>query len=398
MQLLDEQTLPYAEALVASLKQNGLLSQPCVEAAFLRVPRHAFLDRFFRREIRGRQIHMQELSPTSFPDIADWFRAVYADEPLTIAYDDDSTATSSSSSPGAMAIMLEAAELAPGLRVLEIGTGTGYNAALLATIVDNPTLVFTIEIENELARQAQCRLDRVVGSGVTVHTGNGLEGYAPGAPYDRIIATGSTQVVPLSWLEQVRPGGMIVMNLIGEMGACAFLKIEKQETGLAAHGRFLSASEFMELHEAGHYPHRRATQVGRYIGRPITAQTESCRADFDLSLLWDRRLNFALQLAFPRMSFASVYVNPLCPCLMDLASDTMLLFRPTNDEHFQVEVRGDPQMWDRVLAVYRQWVGLGYPDVRAYQLQIDAEGNQVVTLAPSPEQHRTPSWVLYKRT
>ncbi len=397
MQLLNEQTRPYAEALVAALKQAGTLSQPLVEAAFLRVPRHAFIDRFFRREVRDRKTQMQELCPASFPDADGWLRAVYADEPLTTTYDDEYTATSSSSSPGAMAIMLEASELSPGLRVLEIGTGTGYNAALLASIVGNPKLVFTVEIDADLARQAAHRLDQVVGPGVTVHAGNGLEGYAKGAPYDRILVTGSTSMVPLPWLEQVRPGAIILMNLIGEMGACAFLKIVKKEAGLAAHGCFLSGSEFMELHEAGHYPHRRATQVVRYLPHPITAQTESRRAEFDLSLLWDRRLNFALQLAFPQMSFASVYVNPMCPCLLDLASDTMLLFRPTDEERFQVEVRGDPHLWDRVLAVYQQWLGLGQPDVKAYHLHIDAAGNQVVTLAPSPERRGTPAWVLCER-
>ncbi len=397
MHLWDEQARSYAEALVASLKRQGTLSQPLIEAAFLRVPRHAFLERFFRRQVRDLQASMQEFRPTSFADPAGWLRAVYADEPLTIAYDDEGTATSSSSSPGAMALMLEASELTPGLRVLEIGTGTGYNAALLACIVGGPELVTTVEIDPDLARQAASRLDQVVGPGVTVHAGNGLEGYAPGAPYDRIIATGSTSVVPLPWLEQVRPGGIILMNLIGEMGACAFLKIVKNEAGLAAHGRFLSASEFMELHQAGQYPHRRATQLGRYLPRPITAQTESCCAVFDLALLWDRRLHFALQLAFPTMSFASVYANPMCPCLMDLASDTMLLFRPTDEERFQVEVRGDPRLWEQVLELYQQWMKGGQPEVKAYDLHIDAEGNQVVRLTPAAGRRATLSWVLSQR-
>lgn len=398
MQQLDEQARPYAEALVAALKRDGTLSQPLVEAAFLRVPRHVFIDHFFRREIRDRKPYLEKLSPTSYPDVDGWLRTVYADEPLATAYDEEYTATSSSSSPGAMAIMLETSELRKGMRVLEVGTGTGYNAALLASIVGSNQRVFTVEIDADLAAQARVRLNQVVGEGVTVHTGDGLEGYTPGAPYDRILVTGSTSTVPLPWLEQVRPGGIILMNLIGEMGACAFLKIVKKEAGLAAYGCFLSGSEFMELHEAGHYPHRRATLVGQYVPRPITAQMESQRAEFDPSLLWDRRLDFALQLAFPQMSFASVYVNPMCPCLIDRASDTMLLFRPIDEEHFQVEVRGDPHLWDRVLTVYRQWMGLGQLGVQAYHLHIDTEGNQVATLAPSPERRGTPAWVLYERT
>lgn len=395
MQQLDEQALPSIESLVATLKKEGMLSQPLVEAAFERVPRHLFIDHFFRREIRDRKMQVQEMRPASFPTVSDWLRAIYANEPLATACDEESTATSSSSSPAAMAIMLEASELRSGLRVLEIGTGTGYNAALLASIVGDPSQVFTVEIEADLARLAELRLTQVVGQGVTVHAGNGLEGYTPGAPYDRILATGSTSTVPLPWLEQMKPGGIILMNLIGQMGACAFLKIVKQEPGLAAHGYFLAGSEFMELHEAGKYPRRRATSVGQYLARPVSARQPVTRAEFDASLLWDRHLDFALQLAFPQLSFASVSMNPMCPCLIDLASDTMVLFRPVGDEQFQVEVRGDLQTWEQVLTTYHQWIELGRPDVSAYHLHITAQGQQVVTLTPSLERRHMTARVLF---
>ncbi|HEY1353500.1 MAG TPA: hypothetical protein VGF67_28150 [Ktedonobacteraceae bacterium] len=386
--------LPYAQALVATLKQDGTLSQPLVEDAFLRVPRHAFLERFFLRQVRDRRTYMQQYCPASYPDSAGWLQAIYADEPLTIAYDEEGTATSSSSSPGAMTIMLEACELASGQRVLEVGTGTGYNAAMLACIVGSPHLVVTVEIDADLAAQAQCRIARVVGPGVTVHAGNGLQGYAPGAPYERVLMAGSTSTVPLPLLAQLRPGGIILMNLIGAMGACAFLKVVKEKSGLAARGQFLSASEFMEFHTAGHYPRRRAPLVGQYIARPLTAQASGQRGDIDLSLLWDRRLHFALQLAFPGMSFASVYVDSMCPCLLDRTSDTMLLFRPRGDEDFQIEVRGDPCLWERVRAVYQQWIRLGRPGVQAYRLSIDARGRQQVMLAPGLAPQATSAWLL----
>ncbi len=379
---------------MAALKNEGTLSSPLVEAAFERVPRHLFIDHFFRREIRDRKMQMQEMRPSSFPNTDAWLHAIYTNEPLATAYDEEYTATSSSSSPAAMAIMLEASDLHPGLHVLEIGTGTGYNAGLLASIVGDPRSVFTVEIDADLARLAQLRLDQAVGQGITVHAGDGLEGYAPGAPYDRILATGSTSTVPLPWLEQVRPGGIILMNLTGRMGACAFLKIVKGNSRLAAYGRFLSGSEFMELHEAGRYPRRRAALVGQYLTRPITTQQFITRSDFDLSALWERQLDFALQLAFPRMSFASVYMNPACPCLIDLAADTMLLFRPTGDEQWQVEVRGDVCVFEQVLATYRQWVMLGRPDVTAYHLHIDPCGKQMVTVPISSDQAMAPEWVL----
>ena len=393
-QQLDDQARPYAEALVAALKNEGNLSSPLVEAAFKRVPRHRFIDHFFRRENGDRGAQLQEMRPSSFPNADAWLQAIYTNDPLATAYDEENTATSSSSSPAAMAIMLEGSELRPGLRVLEIGTGTGYNAGLLAAIVGSPYQVFTVEIDADLARQAELRLNQVVGSGVTVHAGNGLEGYAPGAPYDRILATGSTSTVPLAWLEQLRPGGIILMNLIGHMGACAFLKIVKEDARLAAHGRFLSGSEFMELHPAGIYPRRGATLVGQYIARPVTTQQSFTGTDFDLSLLWDRQLDFALQLSFPQMFFASVYVNPICPCLIDLASDTMLLFRPVGNEQWQVEVRGDPHLWEKVSKTYQLWMVANCPDVSEYVIDIDEMGRQCVTIPRLMHEPHPRWWML----
>jgi protein-L-isoaspartate O-methyltransferase len=257
--------------------------------------------------------------------------------------------------------------------------------------------VWTVEVDADLAQSAARRLAQVIGSRVSVHVGNGLKGYAPGVPYDRILATGSTSTVPLPWLEQVRPGGIILMNLIGEMGACAFLKLVKQETGLAARGHFLSRSEFMELYEAGTYPPRRAALVGQYIARPVTMRQSCTRADFDLSVLWERVLDVALQLSFPQMSFTSAYVNPPCPCLIDRATDTMLLLRPTGEEQFQVEIRGDPSLWEQVKATYHQWVACGRPDVTAYRVQIDACGKQQVILPSFSGSTETYTWMLGAR-
>ncbi len=218
MHQLDSSASPYAEALVAALKQAGSLTQPLVEAAFRSVPRHAFLDHFFRREIRAGKVQIQEVCPASYASLDGWLQAIYTNQALTISYSPEQVAISSSSSPDAMASMLEALDLTRGLRVLAIGTGTGYNAALLAFIVGEQGHIWTIEVDATLAQAAARRLAQVAGSNVSVQKGNGLEGYEPGAPYDRIVVTGSTSTVPLPWLKQVRAGGIILMNLIGEMG------------------------------------------------------------------------------------------------------------------------------------------------------------------------------------
>ena len=96
--------------------------------------------------------------------------------------------------------------LEPGQRVLEIGAGTGYNAALLQRIVGEEGRVTTVDIDPQTARRARRALK---GTLAKVVTGDGREGHAPGAPYDRIIVTASATEVPRAWLEQLTPGGLL---------------------------------------------------------------------------------------------------------------------------------------------------------------------------------------------
>ncbi len=379
---LDQLARPYAEALVDALKSEGKLSSPLVEAAFKQIPRHPFIDHFFLLETHDRRIQWQQVQPSTVQNTDAWLRAVYANQPVVTAFDEYNTPTSSSSSPDAMALMLEASELGPGLRVLEIGTGTGYNAALLAHIVGDPHKIFTVEIDAALARRAQHILDRVAGEGITVCTGDGLHGYAPDAPYDRMIATGSYHKVPLDWLDQLRQGGILLMNLRGHLGACAFLKIVKAGPRRTANGTFLGGSDFMELRDT-QFPSNRVTDlVAQYLGRPTVAQRLLTCAEFDPSLLWDHRLEFLLQLSFPEMYFTSVHTDPMCPCLIDVTSDTMLVFRPMERQgEWLVEIKGQEQLWNKVTKAYRGWVDTGRADLDAYHLEIDSTGKQRVRLA-----------------
>ena len=391
---LDELARPYANALVTTLKNEGKLSSPRVESAFKHVPRHPFIDHFFLLETSDRKMQWRHVQPSSVPDADAWLRAIYTNRPVITAYDEYNIPTSSSSSPDAMALMLEASQLHPGLRVLEIGTGTGYNAALLAHIVGDPQHIFTVEIDPALAQQAQQRLDQVVGEGITASAGNGLHGFAPGAPYDRIIATGSYHKVPLAWLDQLQLGGIILMNLRGHLGAGAFLKVVKVGSQRAAYGTFLTGSDFIELQDTDTPSCKVTDLVSQYLGRSVTAQIPCSQAKFDPSLLWDHRLEFLLQLSFPHMYFTSIGLNPISPCLIDSESDTMLVFRPTDQKNeWMVEIKGEPQTWEKVSRVYNLWAETGGTDVSRYLLDIDDAGQQSVTLA-SKEGQRLHTWIL----
>jgi len=103
-----------------------------------------------------------------------------------------------------MAVMLEALDVTDGVRVLEVGTGTGYNAALLCHRLGDQHVV-TVEVDPVLAEQAQQRLAEV-GYRPIVHVGDGADGYPPGAPYDRVIVTCALTSLPWKLIEQTRQG------------------------------------------------------------------------------------------------------------------------------------------------------------------------------------------------
>jgi protein-L-isoaspartate(D-aspartate) O-methyltransferase len=138
---------------------------------------------------------------------------------VEVAYRDEAILTkqtalglglSSSSQPGIMAEMLGELRLEPGQRVLEIGAGTGYNAALLRQIVGPGGGVTTIDIDPETATRARRALK---GTGAKVVTGDGREGCAARAPYDRIIVTASATEVPRAWRDQLVEGGLVEVPL-----------------------------------------------------------------------------------------------------------------------------------------------------------------------------------------
>jgi protein-L-isoaspartate(D-aspartate) O-methyltransferase len=154
-------------------------------------------------------------------------------------------ATSSSSSPEIMTAMIDALDLRAGMRVLEIGTGTGYNAAVLAYILGAEN-VTSIEIDPEVAAQARSALDRA-GYPLHVVTGDGANGYAPAAPYDRVVVTASVHTVPHAWIEQTRPGGILLIPwapTVHPDWPLARLTVTGQG---AAEGRFIGQAGFMPL-------------------------------------------------------------------------------------------------------------------------------------------------------
>jgi protein-L-isoaspartate(D-aspartate) O-methyltransferase len=176
------------DKLVDELREGGRLSDPAVEAAFRSVPRHLFLPGLSASE-------------------------AYQDEAFVIKSDADGMPLSSSSQPAIMAIMLEQLGVVPGQRVLEVGTGTGYNAALMARLVGDRGTVVTVDIDDVLVARARENLAAAGYPGVIVLSGDGGYGEPRHAPYDRVIVTAGAWDLAPAWLAQLGPGGRIVVPL-----------------------------------------------------------------------------------------------------------------------------------------------------------------------------------------
>lgn len=174
-------------ALIETIKANGSLQDPAVEAAFRAVQRHHFL-----------------------PEV-DLERA-YQDDAIGTRYAGEQP-ISSSSQPSIMAIMLEQLGLLPGQRVLEIGAGTGYNAALMAHLVGPGGHVTALDIDQDIIDDAGRHLAAAGVAGVELVTADGVQGWPPRAPYDRIILTASAHDIAPAWLAQLVPDGRLVLPL-----------------------------------------------------------------------------------------------------------------------------------------------------------------------------------------
>ena len=186
------------EAMVERhLKRRGIAEKPIIDA-LLAVPREEFIS----------------------PDYA---HLAYGDHPLPIE------AGQTISQPYIVALMIQAAEIEPGDTVLEVGAGSGYAAAVISRIAAE---VVAIERQHDLVEIATARLERLGYGNVKIVEGDGTKGWPDEAPYDAILAAASGSHVPRPLIEQLAPGGRLVMPVGDPAWAQELVKVTKQESGI----------------------------------------------------------------------------------------------------------------------------------------------------------------------
>lgn len=127
----------------------------------------------------------------------------------------DGTVVPQSSASRTISAMLELADVHRGTRMLEVGTGSGYSTALLATLVGSEGSVTSVDVDHEIVERARVLLREDGRTNVAVVQGDGRDGWLPNAPYDRILAWGSSPEIPAAWLAQLCPDGAVVAPLSG---------------------------------------------------------------------------------------------------------------------------------------------------------------------------------------
>jgi protein-L-isoaspartate(D-aspartate) O-methyltransferase len=215
----EQQFLQLRERMVREQLQNRDVKDRAVLEAMRKVPRHRFVP-------------------------ANLVEAAYEDNPLPLILGQ------TISQPYIVAYMTQALQLRGTERVLEIGTGSGYQAAVLAELVPE---VYTIEILPELAEQARTTLETLGYKNVRIRIGDGYMGWPENAPFDRIIVTAAPDHVPQPLIDQLKPGGKMIIP-VGRMEQDLVL-IEKSEQGVS----------------------RRSTIPVRFV--PMTGRAQSIRKD-----------------------------------------------------------------------------------------------------------------------
>ncbi|MXM61893.1 methyltransferase domain-containing protein [Streptomyces sp. HUCO-GS316] len=216
--------------LVRAIDVSGAwAADPVWREAFEAVPRHLFVPYYYVGVVGGYERRWGESPDPRSRER--WLRGAYADTPLATRLRDGELLTSSSQ-PSLMAMMLVALRVRDGDRVLEIGAGTGYNAALIAHRLGDDDLVTTIDLEPEITESARQHL-AAAGYHPVVVTGDGARGVPERAPFDRIIATCTLSSIPPAWPAQCRPGARILSPF-----ATGLIALDVRDPG-HAEGRFL---------------------------------------------------------------------------------------------------------------------------------------------------------------
>jgi len=365
----DEAAARLRTRLAEALAEAGWLQAARWREVFERVPRHLFAPRFTLPPGSGGG----SFDGTRPDQRRAWLETVYRDVPLLTEISGDGALTSSCSAPQVVLAMLEALDVSEGHTVLEIGTGTGWNAALLATRLGDEA-VTSVDISTGLVAQAWKRLAHL-DLHPRLAVCDGFGGYPDRAPYDRIIATCAVRRIPPAWLAQTRPGGVILGEIRGAFaGAMAHLTVDNSG---GAHGRFRPEPfSFMPLRSSAD-PRIGLGALGELGGAAVSAPGATRDTCITPEVLDELAFAFFAQLNLPGVLTAPIAVvdGPSYFCLIGPNSGS---WARVQDGH--VTQDGPLRLWDTLEQAHAHWTDLDRPAPQEFHITITPDGRQSVTV------------------
>ncbi|WP_289009155.1 methyltransferase domain-containing protein [uncultured Thermomonospora sp.] len=368
------QAAELAAALADRLAACGDLTRPEWRHLLLQVPRHLFVpDRAWC--VPDGPGAPYGIDRTRDPD--QWLRAAYADAAIVTQVNDghgdpgtgEGAWTSSLSAPGAVIAFLELLAPRDHERVLDVGTGPGWTAALLSARLGDGRVV-SIEVDEQVAEQAKVNLE-AAGARPRLVVADGAAGWAEGAPYDQVHVTCGVTTVPYAWVEQTRPGGTIVLPWMPEYLGGYKARLTVTGDGRAI-GRLGGPASYMMLRSqrSGGLAEPASSAIWEETTPidPRAVAQDSCGADIAIAGLLPDVLG----------ADSTTGDGRFCLLLADAAATSWarVEHRPGRREHLVYQA-GPRRLWQEVTDAYFRWVGWGRPGRDRFGLTVTPAGQYV---------------------
>ncbi|MGH3695271.1 MAG: methyltransferase domain-containing protein [Pseudonocardiaceae bacterium] len=388
--------------LADELRASGHLRGDVWHEVFTHTWRHIFVPRFYvQDDPQDWRAPWRVVEGANPDDRTEWLDGIYSNETLITELANQpvpeqlgggtaQVITSSSTLPGLMVSMLATLDVQDDHHVLEIGTGTGYNAALLCARVGDRN-VTSMDIGPALVNAARHRL-AVHGFHPHLAAHNGERGVPKHAPFDRIIATCGVTRVPYAWVQQTRSGGIILANVSGPLMPGALARLTVTGNGTATGPFQPGFAAFMPLRE---HPDRPSTPP--MVGTPVDeAGSES------LSWLSPHPLHpiggsntwgFFVQTVLSGLHARRVHLHDddLATKISTPDGSWALVAHTSHNGHYRTVQGGPRRLWDLLETAHQQWVKMGEPGWERFGLTVTPDRQWIWLDAPESEHHWAPA-------
>lgn len=359
---MDATVQSYIENLHKDLvKTDYIRSNPdWLKQALFNVPRHSFIEQYHDNEEPGEIVQVESPKPTSKQ-----LAKIYSDTGLMIREMPHSAA----SQPSLVFAMLADLELIRGLKVLEVGTGSGWNAGLIAFGVEDDRLVYSIDLQEDLVEKARIHLSAAGFDHVNLRVGDGGFGW-PGEIFDRIIVTVGSPDIPPAWVQSLADGGILVMPLKTQGVGDPILRLHRQGNRLT--GKFMLWAGFMSLQ--GNFKSPSEDRLEPPWNPVLEELLREKPTTVSLPEVFGTDCAFWLRLRGESIHTLGEYKGQrgIYPVLLD--SELPALYVPLSGHapkpEKSMDIYGNQQLVGRFIKGIEEWINLGKPRIIDYHAEL----------------------------